>query len=92
MYVIRTLNFVYLSLFLDMFPQLEPRGPLANEMSQHIYTTYVSGILGLGGEQGCRSQRRQNTTENFNIGCQIVLKYTQASIVYIYKIISCRRG
>ena len=51
MYVIRMLNSVYLSLFLDMFPPLDPRCPLVNEMSPHIYTTYVSGILGLGGNR-----------------------------------------
>ena len=37
----RTLNSVY------MFP-LHPRC-LVNEMSPHIYTTYVNGILGRGG-------------------------------------------
>ena len=69
-YVIKTLNSVCLSLFLDMFPPpptLDPRWPFVNEMSPHIYTTYVSGILGLGGEQGCWCQRRQHTTENFII-------------------------
>ena len=63
-------------------PPLDPRcRPLVNEMSPHIYTTYVSGILGLGGEQGYR-QRRQHTTENFNIRWQIpVSKYTEAPTV-----------
>lgn len=47
--VIRMLNFVHLILFLDMFP-LDSRCPLANEISQHTYTTYyASGIMGLGG-------------------------------------------
>ena len=45
-YAIKTLNFVYITSFLDMLP-LDPRCPLANRMSQNIYTTYVSGLLGL---------------------------------------------
>ena len=100
MFVIRMLNSVYISLFLDMFPPppppLNPRCPLVNEMSPHIYTSYVNGIFGLGGgggEQGCWHQRRQHTTENFNIRCKYsVSKYTKASTVQIYKIVSYRRG
>ena len=49
MYVIRKLNSVFLNLFLDMFLPLDPKCPLVNEMLSHIYTKYVSGILGLGG-------------------------------------------
>ena len=58
-YIIRTLNFVYLIFFFFGYvPPLDPRCPWAKEMSQHIYKTYVSDILDLGGEQGCRNQRR----------------------------------
>ena len=46
---------------------LDSSGHLVNEMSSHIYTTYVSGILGLVGEQSCWRQRRQHPTENLNI-------------------------
>ena len=51
MYAIRTLKSVYLSLFLDMSSPLDPRCPLDNGMLSHIYTTSVSGILGLGGNR-----------------------------------------
>ena len=73
-------------LFLDMFPTLDPRCPLVNEMLLHKYTTYVSGILGLGEEQGCRRQRRQHATENLTSGGKYsVSKYTEASALQIYR-------
>ena len=40
---------VSFSLFLDAFP-LDPRCPLDNDMSLQTYTTYVKGVLGLGGK------------------------------------------
>ena len=81
MYVIRTLNSVYLSLFLDMSPSRpDPRCPLVNEMSQHIYTTYVSGILGLGGGGGVRVVDAKE--DNIQL----------RTLTLIYKIVSCRRG
>ena len=64
MYVIRTLFFVYLSLFLDRFP-LDPRCLLANELSQHIYKTYVSDILGLVG--GTKLSKLKKTKYNYKL-------------------------
>ena len=34
--------------FVDAFPP-DPRCPLENEMSLHTYTSYIKGVLGLGG-------------------------------------------
>ena len=98
MFVIRMLNSVYISLFLDMFPP--PPSKPKMFFGQWNVATYIHiickshlGSRGGGGEQGCWHQRRQHTTENFNIRCKYsVSKYTEASTVQIYKIVSYRRG
>ena len=96
MYLIRMFNFMYLSLFLDMFPPLDPRCPLVNKMSPHIYTTYISGIFSLGGGGGNRVVDAKEDNIQLKTltsgGKYSVLKYTAASTVQIYKILSCRRG
>ena len=94
MFVIRTLNSMYLSLCLDMFPHpnLDPRCPLVNEMSPHIYTIYVSGILGLGGNRVVDAKEDNIQLKTLTSGGKYsVSKYTEASIVQIYKMVSCRR-
>ena len=48
-FVIGKMKLVSFSLFLDAFP-LDPRCPLDNDMSLQTFTTYVKGILGLGGK------------------------------------------
>ena len=94
MYVIRTLNFVYISLFLDMLlPPPDPRCPLVNEMSPHMYTTYVNGILGLGGNRVADAKEDNLQLKTLTSGGKYsVSKYTEVSTVQVYKIISCRRG
>ena len=99
MCVIRTLNSMYLSLFLDMFPP--PR--LKMSFGQWNVTTYIHKIckwhLGSGGEGWGVENRVINAKED-NIqlktltsgGKYSVLKYTKASTVQIYKMVSCRRG
>ena len=94
MFVIRMLNSVYLSLFLDMFP-LRPNCPLVNEMSLHIYTTHVSGILGLGGNRVVDVKEDNIQLKTFNIRWQIqysVSKYTETSTVqiHVYQMVSWR--
>ena len=51
-FVIGKLKLASLSLFLDASPtpSLDPRCHFDSEMSLHIYTTYVKGILCQGGE------------------------------------------
>ena len=67
-----------------------PLDPLFNEMPPDIYATYVSGILGRGGagegqgEQGCRRQRRQHTTETLNIMWQIPFRNIPRHQLYKY--------
>ena len=93
MYVIRMLNSEYISLFLDMFPPLDPRCPLVNEMSPHIYTTYVNGILGLGGNRVVDTKEDNIQLKTLTSGGKYsVSKYTEASTIQIYKIVSCRIG
>ena len=60
---------------------------------QRNVDTYIRNICKwhLGGEQDCRRQRRQYTSENLG-GKYSVSKYTEASPVQIYKLVSCRRG
>ena len=48
-FVVGKMKMVSFSLFLDAFP-LNTRRPLDNDMSLLRYTTYVKGILGLGGK------------------------------------------
>ena len=55
---------VSFSLFLDAFPPLDPRCPLDNCMSLYKYTTCVKDVLGLGGERGCISERRHQSSDN----------------------------
>ena len=83
-------------LFLDMHPltfppppHTDPRCPLVNEMSSHIYTTYVSCILGLVGNRVVDNIQLKTLTSG---GKYSVSKYTEASTVQINKIVSCRRG
>ena len=91
MFVIRTLNSVYLSLFLDT-PPPNPRCPLIKEMSPHIYTTYVSGTLGLGGNRIVDAKKDTMQLKTLTSGGKYsVSKYTEASAVQIYKFVSCRR-
>ena len=55
-FLIEKMKLVSFSLFLDAFfppPPLDPRCPLDNDMPLYTYTTYVKGVLGLGGERGC---------------------------------------
>ena len=47
--VIEKMKLVSFSLFLDASPLLDPRCPLDNWTSLYKYTTYVKGVLGLGG-------------------------------------------
>ena len=47
MFVIEKMKLVSFSLFLDA--PLDPRCPLDNLTSLYKYTTYVKGVLGLGG-------------------------------------------
>ena len=82
----RTLNFVYLSLFLDMFPIPTPRPKMS--FGQRNVATYIHNLckrhLGSRGELGCRT---------LTSGAKyLVLKYTEASTVQIYKTVSCRHG
>ena len=91
--VIKTLNSVYISLFLDMFPRTplppppphpDPRYPLVNEMSPHIYTTYANGILGLGEKQVVDAKEDNIQLKTLTSGGKYsVSKYTAASTVQI---------
>ena len=56
-FVIRKLKLESFSLFVDAFPP-KPKMTLDNEMSLHTYTTYIKGVLGLGGVRGYISQGR----------------------------------
>ena len=90
----RTLSSVYLSLFLDISaPPPDPRCPLVKEMLPHIYTTYVSGILGLVGDRVVDPKKDNLQLKTLTSGGKYsVSKYTEASTVQIYKIVSCRPG
>ena len=98
MYVIWTLNSVYLRLFVGMPAPapppspLDPRFPLVNEMSPHIYTTHVSGILGVGGNRVVDAEDNIQLKNLTSGGNYSVSKYTEASSVQIYKMVSCMRG
>ena len=48
-FVIGKLNLCHISLYLGVSLPLEQRRPLEYEMSLHTYTTYIKGILSLGG-------------------------------------------
>ena len=94
MYVIRMLNSIYLSLYLDMpaLPPLDPRCPLVNEMSPHIYTTYVSGMLGRARGGGGVDRVADAKEDNLQLktltsgGKYSVSTYIEASTVQIYVI------
>ena len=60
----------------------------------YIYTTYVSGILGLGGNRvvDAKEDNIQQMKTLISGGKYSVSKYTEASTVQIYKIVSGRRG
>ena len=60
-FVIEKMKLVSFSLFLNASP-LNPRCPLNNNMSPYSYTEYVKGVSGLGGGEGCTSQRRHQLT------------------------------
>ena len=63
---LRMLNSVCLSLFLDVFhhpPPPDSRWPFVNKMSAHIYTTYVSGILGQVGGGAGRGRGRDRVVD-----------------------------
>ena len=93
MYVIRMLNSVYLSLFLDMFP---PRPKMS--FGQRNVVTYIHNICKW--DLGSRGGNSVVDTKEDNIqlktltsgGKYSVSKYTEASAVQIYKIVSCRHG
>ena len=74
-------------------PPLDPRCPLVNKMSLHIYTTYVCGILGLGENRVVEVKEDNIQLKTLTSGGKYsVSKYTEASTVQIYKIVSCMRG
>ena len=61
-FLIEKIKLVFFSLFLDA-PPPKPRCPLDNGMPLNTYTAYVKGVLGLGGERGCISKRRHQTSD-----------------------------
>ena len=89
MYVIRTLNSVYLSLFLDMSPHtLDPRCPLVNKMSLHIYTCkwHLGSGVGGGGNRVVEVKQDNIQLKTLTSGSKYtVSKYTVASTVQILK-------
>ena len=93
MYVIRTLNSVYVSLYLDMFP---PRPKMS--FGQRNVAIYIHNIrkwdLGLGGNRVVDAKEDNIQLKTLTSGGKYsVSTYTEASTVQIYKIvIRCRRG
>ena len=91
-YVIRTLNAMYLSLFLDKAP---PPLALRPKMSfgQQNLVTYIHNICKwhLGGGGGVVDAKEDNIQLKPLTSGGKYSKYTKASTVQIYKIVSCRR-
>ena len=58
------MKLVSFSLFLDA-PPLDPRCPLDNDISLETLTTYVKGILGLGGGGEASKNKLKDTSFNF---------------------------
>ena len=93
MYVIRTLNSVFLSsLFLDMLP---PR--LKMSFGQRNIAIYIHKIckwhLGSRGNRVVDAKEDNIQLKTLTLhGKYSVSKYTEASTVQIYKIVSCGRG
>ena len=56
-------------------------------MSLFIYTTYVKGILGLGVERDCTSQRRHQTSDKNRMLCQMVVFIVHQLYKNIYSIV-----
>ena len=80
MFVIEKMKLVSFSLFLDAFP---PRCPLDNLTSLYKYTTCVKGVLCLGGERGCISERRHQSSDKNRPLCKIVVFIVHQLYKYI---------
>ena len=59
-FLIEKMKLVSLSLFLDDPHPPRQRCPLDNDMPLYTYTTYVKGVLGLGG--GAKGLYKQKTS------------------------------
>ena len=62
-FLIEKIKLVSFSMFLDAPPPPKPRCPLDIDMPLNTHTAYVKGVLGLGGERGCISKRRHQTSD-----------------------------
>ena len=86
-FVTGKVKLVSFSLFLDASP-IDPRCPLVNDTSLLTYTTYVKGVLGLGGgKRGCRSQRRYQTFDIERLLYQMVVFIEHQLYKNIYSIV-----
>ena len=96
-HVIKTLNSVCLSLFLDMFPPSPHPRPKMTFCQRNV-ATYIHNICKwhLGSRWGTGLSMPKKATYNWKLyhlgGKYSVSKYTEASTVQIYKMVSCRRG
>ena len=76
-FLIEKTKLVSFTLFLDASPPPRPKMPfLDNDMPLFTYTTYVKGVLGLGGGQGVVSAKEDNkhltkwtTSQNGHLIC-----------------------
>ena len=62
-FLIEKMKLVSFSLFLDASP-LDPKCPLDNDMPLCTYTTYVKGVLGLGGKGLYKQKKTSNISSN----------------------------
>ena len=77
-FVNEKLKFASFSLFLDAPPPV-PRCPLDNEMSLHIYTTYVNGVL-------VKGKKPKNTPHTWHAKW-LLLSYINCTYIYLKPIV-----
>ena len=59
-------------------------------MSLGTYTTYIKGVLGLGRERGCLSQRKHQTSDKNRPLCMMIVLIVQEVYKYIYSTVTGR--
>ena len=83
MFVIEKMKLMSFSLFLDAFPP-RPTMPFGQlNVIVYKYTTRVKGVLGLGGERGCTSERRQQSSDKNRPLCKMVVFIVHQLYKYI---------